>query len=481
MNLLRFALLIALGCGSPGLAADSPPNVVVMLADDMGFGELSCLNPDNGKIPTPQLDRIAAAGMVFHDAHSGSSVCTPTRYGLLTGRYAWRTRLQKGVLTGGESLIAKDRMTLPKLLKKHGYHTAIIGKWHLGMLFDGKHVSGAVPIGAKVSDGPIDRGGFDVFHGFHHARQMKLWIDQEEVTENINHEEMLPRLTRTAVEYIRDREKDGKPFFLYVPWNSPHSPVVPTNEWKGRSGLNAHADFVMQTDDSFGQVYRALEDTGLIENTLVICSSDNGTSPQTSGLKELLKAGHHPSGDLRGMKADLWDGGHRVPFIASWKGRVKAGSTTDALICLTDLMATVAEVLDEDLAETDGVDSESFLSVLLGKSDRSRSSVVHHSYTGKFSVREDSWKLLFAPGSGGWSSPKDSKAAAQGMPSLQLYNLKSDLGESKNLAGEQPERVERMTRLLQDQVKSGRSTPGPPQQNDSSVDIFKPEKVGKKR
>ena len=247
----------------PPSHAATRPNIVILLADDMGFGELQCLNPKRGKIPTPRLDSIAASGMVFTDAHGGSSVCTPTRYGLMTGRYAWRTRLQNGVLTGGPSLIAPDRLTLAKLLREQDYHTAIIGKWHLGMLFDGEHVSKAVDVGAKVTHGPIDRGGFHEFHGFHHARQISTWIDNDVVTESIEPVEMLPRLTAAAVEYIGSRKDNSQPFFLYVPWSSPHSPVVPTKEWQGKSGLNEHADFVMQTDDSFGKVVDALREVML--------------------------------------------------------------------------------------------------------------------------------------------------------------------------------------------------------------------------
>lgn len=463
-----------------GAAPARLPNIVIMLADDLGFGELSCLNPDKGKIQTPQLDRIASRGMTFMDAHSGSSVCTPTRYGLLTGRYAWRTRLQQGVLTVGESLISEDRMTLSKLLDSQGYHTAIIGKWHLGMLFDGKQQSDKVTIGSKVSHGPLDRGGFDEFHGFHHARQMGLWIEDDQVTATLKPMEMLPKLTAAAVDYIRQRKQDSKPFFLYVPWNAPHSPVVPTEAWKGKSGLNEHADFVMQTDDSFGQVYRALEETGLIENTLVICTSDNGTSPTTSQIKQLIKKGHHPSGPLRGSKADLWDGGHRVPFIASWPGEIEADSRTNALICLTDIFATVAEIVDVSFSPSEGVDSESFLPVLLGKKDSSRATVVHHSISGKFSIRDQSWKLLLAPGSGGWSEPRDPKAVDAGWPATQLYSLDQDLGETTNLRKQQPERVKKMRAMLEEQVVRGRSTPGPDQVNDVKIDIDKPEELKKK-
>lgn len=454
-------------------------NIVIMLADDMGFGELSCLNPERGKVPTPQLDRIAAQGMIFNDAHSGSSVCTPTRYGLLTGRYAWRTRLQSGVLTGGESLIAKDRMTLPDLMKREGYHTAIIGKWHLGMLFNGKTMSGKVPVGAKVTHGPIDHGGFDKFYGFHHARQMNLWIEDDKLTEEIEHVEMLPKLTGKAVEYIHARKADGKPFFLYVPWNSPHSPVVPTDEWKGKSGLNEHADFVMQTDDCFGQVYKALEETGLIDNTLVICSSDNGTSPQTSGVKELHAAGHFPSGDLRGMKADLWDGGHRVPFIAAWKGIIAPGSETDALTCLTDVMATAADIVGAKYPESEAVDSVSLLPVLKDATKSVRETVIHHSISGKFAIRDSSWKLLLTSGSGGWGSPKDNEATKNGLPPAQLYQLDEDIGEAVNLAEKNPEKVNEMRALLEKQVTAGRSTPGDPQENDTEIEIDK--KSGKKK
>ena len=223
--------------------AQSRPNIVVMLADDMGFGELQCLNPKRGKIPTPQLDALAESGLVFTDGHSGSSVCIPTRYGLMTGRYAWRTRLQNGVLTGGESLIAEQRLTIAKMMNQNGYETALVGKWHLGMLYDGEKNSGKIPVGATVSHGPVDRGGFDHFWGFHHARQMDLWIENDKVTARLTPVEMLPKLTETAVAFVRDQKESDNPFFLYVPWNSPHSPVAPAPRWQGKSGLNAHRRF----------------------------------------------------------------------------------------------------------------------------------------------------------------------------------------------------------------------------------------------
>lgn len=456
----------------------SRPNIVVMLADDMGFGELQCLNPTRGKIPTPQLDKIAQSGMIFTDAHSGSSVCTPTRYGLLTGRYAWRTRLQSGVLTGGESLIAEERLTIAKMLHKQGYHTAIIGKWHLGMLFDGKKNSGKVPIGSKVTHGPIDRGGFDEFHGFHHARQIELWIDQDEVTENIKSVEMLPKLTDAAVAYVHSRKEEDEPFFLYIPWSSPHSPVVPSDKWRGESGLNEHADFVMQTDDSFGQVVEALRETGLISNTLILCSSDNGTSAPTSKMSDLKALGHYSSGNLRGSKADIWDGGHRVPFLVSWPRVVEPGSECHKLVCLTDLISTVADAIDVQLPENSAEDSMSFLGALRGQDQHLRNQVIHHSIGGYFAIRKNNWKLSNCPRSGGWTGIKPSAkswkdATNSGLPLVQLHDMDTDLSEENNLATKFPEKVDQLHGLLTELVNRGRSTPGPDQNNDSEIVIDK--------
>ena len=481
---LSTAAIVLLGCtqwsqkASAAPRTQKKPNIVVILADDMGYGELQCLNPRRGKIKTPQLDSIAASGMIFTDGHSGSSVCTPTRYGLMTGRYAWRTRLQKGVLTGGASLIARDRLTLARMLKQKGYHTAMFGKWHLGMLFDGKKVTKEVVLGSKVTDGPIDAGGFDEFHGFHHARQMKLWIDNDKVTEAIEPVEMLPKLTAGAVNYIRGRKGKTEPFFLYVPWNSPHGPVVPSAKWQGKSGLNAHADFVMQTDDSFGQVIKALRDNGMLDNTLVICSCDNGTSAPTAKREALEAMGHFSSQDLRGSKADIWDGGHRVPFIVQWPGVVKAGSRSESLVCLTDVMATVAEIIGFKFPPDAGEDSLSFLPALRGTGSHARTSVIHHSVSGHFAIRQDNYKLIMCPGSGGWTTPKPTaalwkKLEKEGQQTVQLYDMTQDLGEQHNLAASMPSRVKRMRALLQRQVDDGRTTPGPKQTNDAPVKIDK--------
>jgi len=454
------------------------PNIVIMLADDMGYGELQCLNPQRGRIKTPSLDAIAAQGMVFTDAHSGSSVCTPTRYGLMTGRYAWRTRLQNGVLKGGESLIAQDRLTLADMLRQNGYHTAMFGKWHLGMLFNGKKQEKEVVIGAKVTDGPIDAGGFDEFHGFHHSGQMKVWIDNDTVTQHIEPIDMLPKLVAGAVDYIHARKGKKESFFLYVPWNSPHSPVVPSAQWQGKSGLNAHADFVMQTDDSYGQIIKALRDNGLLDNTLVICSSDNGTSAPTAKKSALEAMGHFPSAGLRGSKADIWDGGHRVPFMALWPKVIEAGSTCHSLVCLTDVMATLANVVGFALPPNAAEDSLSFLPALKGEAKHARTSVIHHSIAGHFAIRQETLKLVMCPGSGGWTAPKPNaalwqKLKRQGQPTVQLYDMTQDLGEQSNLAAHMPEKVKDLRALLQKQVDQGRSTPGPEQANDARIVIDK--------
>ena len=490
MNSLRCLLLLLLTAGTVAAAAPAAqrPNLIYILADDLGYGDVSILNPDRGRIRTPHLDGLARAGTIFTDAHSGSSVCTPTRYGLLTGRYAWRTRLQRGVLDGADDdpLIAADRLTVPGFLRRHGYATAAIGKWHLG--FRSERPPGApapaakdttkrrmgelgLPVGARIIGGPTTRG-FDYFWGCSNARTMSGLIENDRVVENLPPTEMLPRLGRRAVEYIAERApaaRAGQPFFLYLPLTSPHTPILPSPEWKGRSGLGDYADFVLQTDAVVGDILAALAAQGLADDTLVVFTADNGCSPQ-AGTAELEAKGHFASARLRGYKADLWEGGHRVPFFARWPGRVPAGRTSDQLICHTDLLATLAELLGERLPEDAGEDSVSLLSALLGRERApGRDTVVNHSINGAFAIREGAWKLAFAPGSGGWGKPGDAEARRAGLPALQLYDLAQDLAETRNLQGERPEVVARLTALLADQVTRGRSTPGAPRTNDVPV------------
>ena len=453
----------------------SRPNIVLMYADDMGYGEVHGLNPERGKVPTPNLDKMITEGMTFTDAHTASAVCTPSRYALLTGRYAWRTRLQAGVLKGGGNpLVAEDRLTLPGMLREKGYDTAISGKWHLDFHYDGDRET----VGTAIPDGPITRG-FDQWFGFHHAREMHILCKDDKVAEIIDPIDMLPHVTDYAVDYINqkaDNAKDGKPFFLYVAFGSPHLPILPTKEWEGKSGLGKYGDFVMMTDGMAGKIIDAIDANGLKENTIVIFSSDNGTS-KASNVSNLQKKGHYPSANLRGLKSDLWDGGHRVPFILRWPGGgVKPGVKCEQLIGISDVMATCARLVDYKLPETTAEDSFSFLPALTGnKIESTREGIVHHSGSGFFAIRKGKWKLLLASGSAGVSKPKfDSNG-----PPVQLYDMEEDIGEQNNLQAQYPEVVSEMTQLLESYVENGRSTLGKAVKNDANIDIWKKKKVSK--
>lgn len=484
---MRFKCLISIlcltvvanlsGAAQAPVVSPSIPNIVFVLCDDLGYGDVQILNPEHGKIPTPSIDRLGREGMIFTDAHSGSSVCTPTRYGLLTGRYSWRTSLQRGVVQGFKPcLIAPERPTVASFLKAQGYHTAIVGKWHLNFLYldpetqkpiqrKGRHT--LAPVGSTIPDGPVDRG-FDYYHGFHHAGDMKGVIENDTVIAHEDEIHMLPRLTQKAVEYIdaRAQDDDGQPFFLYVPYGSPHTPIVPTEDWKGKSGLGDYADFVMQTDAGFGEILAALDRNGLTDNTLVIFSSDNGCS-KAANVPALAQQGHQVSAEFRGSKADLWEGGHRVPFIVRWPEVVQAGSRSDQLLCLTDFFASCADILDTKLPSTGAEDSVSFLPALKGEPIVStREGVIHHSISGHFGYRMGKWKLLLARGSGGWTSPKEDQAKRSRAPVAQLYDLANDPSETTNLYESQPEVVQRLLAQLQADVFSGRSTEGSSAKND---------------
>jgi arylsulfatase A len=493
-------LVVAFIIAAIARAADRP-NIVFLLADDLGYGDVQCNFPA-GKIATPNIDRLASQGMRFTDAHTTSSVCTPTRYSLLTGRYNWRSRLQQGVLGGlSPRLIEPGRETIASLLKKQGYHTACIGKWHLGMDWtkhEGKAVAELdiekpeqqwnVDYSKPIANGPVSVG-FDQYFGIAGSLDMapfafiendripkpptveKKWIRQGPASEGFEAVDVVPTLVRKAGEFI---EKSDSPFFLYLPFSSPHTPVVPAKDWAGKSGISPYADFVMQTDAAVGEVLASLDRKGIAENTIVIFTSDNGCAP-AAGIDVLQKAGHQPNGPLRGTKADLWDGGHRVPFIVRWPGKVAAGSTSDQLVSLVDFMATCSEILGMKLPDTAGEDSVSILPVLLGTARKPvRETLVHHSILGRFAIREGNWKLCLAPGSGGWSAPRDPQAVKQGLPSEQLYDMATDLAETKNLASEHPEIVARLTKRLETIVANGRSTPGSTQENTVPVIIRKP-------
>ena len=497
--MLIFAIGAVSFMGKP--AAGKAPNIVFILADDLGYGDVHRSNPAHGKIATPQMDRLATQGMVFTDAHSGSSVCTPTRYGILTGRYAWRTRLQSFVLRPYDPpLIAADRLTVPKLLASRGYQTACIGKWHLGWNWprDGQKVLFDHPI----ADGPTTRGfgyyfGTDVPnyppYGFikndRLVAQPTDWFKGDRkmvlgtpgpIVPGWKFDQILPRLTEQAVQYISERAADKKPFFLYFALTSPHEPIAPSAAFRGKSSISPLADFIMETDWALGRVLAALQKHGLAEDTLVLFASDNGHAAYND-LKTLLDAGHWPSQRFRGYKADIWEGGHRIPFLARWPGVVKAGATCDQLVCLTDVMATCAELVGARLPDDAGEDSVSLLPILKGSTTGPRhEAVVHHSCSGRFSIRKGKWKLELCPGSGddgGISSspPSDATAVKLGLPAVQLYDMSRDDTERINVEEKHPEIVRQLTALLERYVNDGRSTPGAPQKNDVIVNIRKPE------
>ena len=508
--LLLVTVLFAVSRLAP---AASKPNIIFILCDDLGYGDVKCLNPE-GKIATPHMDRLAAEGMIFTDAHSGSSVCTPTRYGVMTGRYAWRTKLQSGVLGGlSPRLIEQGRLTVPAFLKQNGYHTACVGKWHLGMDWvrsgEVSELSIEKPEQVKNVDytQPIANSptsvGFDTYFGISASLDMVpyCFIENDRVAANptetmkipmngakggftregpgspgFRGEDVLPTFTQRALKIIGEKAadaKNGKPFFLYMPLNSPHTPIVPSEKWQGKSGLSLYADFVMETDDAIGQIMAATEQSGIAQNTLIIVTSDNGCSPSADFPLHRSK-GHNPSYNMRGHKADIFDGGHRVPFIVRWPAQVKGGQKTPQLTCLTDLMATAADILGQKLPENAGEDSFSFLPALTGqKSDAARPNIIHHSINGSFAIREGSMKLELCADSGGWSDPRPGQAPA-GSPASQLYDLGSDIAEQSNLFTTKPEVAAKLQALLESQIAAGRSTPGAPQKNAFDIVVRKP-------
>jgi arylsulfatase A-like enzyme len=460
-------------------AAEPPPNVVIILADDMGVGDVQALYPP-GKIPSPHLDRLAREGMAFTDAHSPSAVCTPTRYGLLTGRYSWRTRLQEWVIDAYEKpLIAEDRLTLPKLFKRHGYATACIGKWHLGWEWkgEGERREMVADFTAPIKGGPITRG-FDYYFGTHvpnfppftyiendrivtqptaqnkEDRSIVIGFDGAPMAPGWRFDRILPDITERAVAYIHEQAETPEPFFLFFSMTSPHEPVSPSDDFKGKSGIAPIADFVMETDWSAGQIVDALKNAGIADNTLVIFTADNGHSHYT-GWDTLVEHGHQASGPYRGWKSQIWEGGHRVPFIASWPGKIEAGTENDKLVGLNDIMATCTAMLGDTLPDDAGEDSVNLLPLLLGTDSAPvRESLIHHDVRGNFSIRRGPWKLVVL-------AKKDVD------PTFELYNLAEDIAESNEVSANYPAVVAELLALLDRHVALGRSTPGEPQLNDT--------------
>jgi arylsulfatase A-like enzyme len=536
MSVRTFFLTITIpgiwGCIEKPAQESTHPNVVIIYADDLGYGDVKSYNPLRGKIPSPGIDQLAAEGMLFTDAHSSSGVCSPSRYTLLTGRYHWRSRLQKGIVpVFGPPLIPSDRLTFGGLAKQHGYRTACIGKWHLGWdwpIPEGKRdmfVAKEKKVFAtdehralwqEVFSQPVPGGptavGFDEYFGTDVPNWPPFCFIENDRTlgipsefgagplfgkrqasrqgpslKNWKLEDVLPALGDRSVDFIERMTESQDPFLLYLSLTSPHTPLSVNEEWSGKSGLGLYADLVMETDAIVGHVLDALERTGEAGNTLVVFTSDNGCAPYIGNttmeeakdttfrdwpwdreehgdmpVATLEEKGHYPSGPLRGYKSDAWEGGHRVPFIVRWPGIVKQGSSCSQLVHQADLLATLADILESSLPPDAGEDSYSLLPLLKGDDNPVREHAVSASISGIPSLRLGPWKLIMTSGSGGWSPGGDDAP-------FQLYNLGTDLGETENLAKQDPERAEQMKALLEKLITEGRSTTGPVQENDVEV------------
>lgn len=470
------------------------PNIIFILADDMGYGDLQVLNPES-KIPTPNMDQLAAEGMYFTDAHSYSGVCTPTRYGVLTGRYCFRTRVSAGVLGGHDvSLIEPGRETVATLLGRAGYRSACVGKWHLGLdykkrepdklLYEGLNFGNTkntdnVDYTGTVDGGPCDHG-FDYSYILPASLDMQPYIyisNKKVVNTKLEHIDgvaertrglfwrhgdaeigfdffnVLPRLTRHAMGFIRNhrRENPDRAFFLYFPLTAPHTPWVPTESFLGTSGAGTYGDFVHQVDHSLGQIMQLVDSLEISSNTIIILTSDNGSHWKP---EDIAKYDHRANAHFRGMKSDVWEGGHRVPFLVRWPGIIPEGTSSSRMICHNDLLATVAELTGQHLDWNAGEDSFSYLSELTREESEwtERHTMINQAVSTTLAIRKDNWKLILDTSSGGWSRDEIMEG-----PPMQLYNLDEDIGEQHNLYHDMPEKVAELEALFHIYRKEGRS------------------------
>jgi arylsulfatase A len=477
-------------------AGDKQPNIVIILADDLGYGDLGCYNKDS-KIPTPNLDKLATQGMRFTDAHSPSAVCSPTRYGLLTGRYPFRSPLKKGVvIQWGAPIIEPGRLTMAEMLRRAGYRTACIGKWHLGWTWatkDGKApTTGAdslsnVDFTKTIANGPTTRG-FDHYFGTdipnfppycYIENDRTIGIPSVKSRPEFNRPgpmlpnwqwvDILPELSKRSGKFIEESAKQAKPFFLYVPLTSPHYPVVPAKEWQGKTKVGDYGDFVAQTDAVVGEILAALEKNGVADNTVVIFTSDNG--PEVVGeigigaYERMQRFRHASMGLLRGVKRDLWEGGHRVPFLVRWPGKIAPKSTSDETIGHTDFMATFAAILKTKLPNDAAEDSVDFSPAFRG-GKVTREGLIHASGSGKLALRQGDWVLIANAtgedngkkfGEPDWYK-KDRGYVAHEQP-YELYNLRDDPQQKTNRHASETERTTRMLGVIERFQSEGRSVP----------------------
>lgn len=490
--ILLVALASMLRCTSDDI--QEYPDIILILADDLGYGDPMCYNADS-KIPTPSIDRLALEGVRYTDAHTPSSVCTPTRYGVLTGRYAWRTALKKSVLWSWDRpLIAEERLTLPAMLKPMGYQTACIGKWHLGWRWPGKGADTYVNDSLKIGDydfvgrddlhkeidfnktldgGPVDRG-FDYYFGddvpnfppyafIENNRLVAVPTVQKPdsmfgrpgpMIDGWDLAKVIPTITEKAIAFIRQARQDRAPFFLYLPLNAPHTPIAPAERFRNQSEAGAYGDFVCQVDDIVRQVYEAVHEAESGRETLIIFTSDNG-SPQRDGtnmsgkIGSIKNFGHDPSKPWRGLKADIWEGGHRVPLIIHWPGQIAPNGVNTDPFCLTDIMPSIAGILNIDLpkgAAEDGLDL-SRQWIHSDEKSAQRTHLIHHAIDGTFAVRKGPWKLIAGQDSGGFSKNLPEENVSVSTPG-QLYNLDRDPRERNNLYTRQPTIVKELDELL---------------------------------
>ncbi|QDT69168.1 Arylsulfatase [Planctomycetes bacterium MalM25] len=487
---LGVGILWFIGIGGGSGPVDAAPNVLILYADDMGYGDLACQNPDS-KIPTPHLDRLASEGVRFTDGHSSSGICTPSRYALLTGRYHWR-KFHGIVGAMGASVFEAGRLTLPEMLRQHGYRTAAIGKWHLGWDWGAIRKPDAKPQGAgkkrfygpeayaweqPIPDGPLAHG-FDTYFGDTVINfPPYCWIENDRVQKapdrvldterwkpikegrwecrpgpmaaDWDPYQNVPTTVARGVEFLKSQEESDRPFFLYFAFPSPHAPIIPNDRFDGASGAGAYGDYVVETDDACGQLLEALEQSGKAENTLVVFTADNGAEKYAYARDE--KHDHWSSAPFRGLKRDIYEGGHHVPFVVRWPSVVAAGRVSDSLVSQIDLMATLGEVLGSDLSRA-AEDSQSFLPVLKGESPMARQSLVHNTFAKSYALRDGQWLLVNAK-TGYHSGRNREWEERRGYPPEDdqhagLYDLSEDPGQRKNLAAMHPERVAAMRKRL---------------------------------
>ena len=515
---MRFCLVLSLACFLLGLCCFAPhavaagesavdaagaPNVLILYADDLGFGDLGCYNADS-KIPTPNLDRLASEGMRFTDGHSSSGICTPSRYALLTGRHHWRDF--HGIVNAlGSSVFKPDRITMPEMLKTKGYQTAAIGKWHLGWDWPAIRRPGAKPIGEgrkkawgpeafdwskSIPDGPLAHG-FDHYFGDTVINfPPYCWIEDDKVqsapdvlmdttkwkrikegnwecrpgpmVSDWDPYQNIPTTTKRGVDYIRKQAADDSPFFLYFAFPAPHAPIIPNDKFDGKSQAGPYGDFVNEVDDSCGQLLAALEESGQADNTIVVFTADNG--PEKYAYARDEKFQHWSSHPLRGLKRDIYEGGHHVPFMIKWPGVTKAGAVCEKLVSQIDLMATLASAVKFDLPnENCAEDSHDLTPLLKGSSEAVRTTHVHNTRQNQYAIRDGDW-LMVAHKDGymsgrnkGWEQrrnyPPDDKSP------VELYNLKEDIGQRDNLAAKYPEKVAKLKELLSQIREQGFSAP----------------------